>query len=145
MTRSAHTLSTLLEELKKSTPLFEVDQFFETIKSIYPTEVANKRHKNIILEGKEVTKPLAVSRKGKRNFRNDKSPFAEFFKDFQKGDFLKVVEVYEGYALCMNCSLKSSILEKYYNDEETRLIRIVTEDVINGTLKRVFRGVGKYI
>jgi hypothetical protein len=140
-----YTLGALLEELKEQTPKFEVGQFLEVQKSIYPTSKIFKEFKNILIEGGEYTLPLATSQKAKRQFKKDKSPFFNFSKDNTRGDFLEIIETDGSTAKCINRSLKDEIQQRYYINEDMKYIQITFEDVIDNTIKRVYRGIKKYI
>jgi len=140
-----YTLGTLLEELKKQTPKFEVGQFFEVQKSIYPSSSISKEDKNILIEGVILTIPMACSHKAKRQFEKDKSPFFNFAKDNTRGDFLEIIET-DGYsAKCINRSINEEIQKKYYINEKIKYITITFNDVLDNTVKRVYRGIKKYI
>lgn len=141
-----YTLYELLEEIKNQTPKLEKGQFFEVLKSIYPDSSINEDIKNFTFEnGKKATKPLACSSKAKKEFLKDNSPFYEFFKDNTRGDFLEIIET-DGYnAVCINRSLKDNIVNKYYGDDALRMIHIKFDDIVSGVVKRVYRGINKYI
>lgn len=141
-----YTLNQLLEEVRTQTPKFEVGQYFEVLKSIYPDVSIGEEIKNISTnDNKKATKPLACSSKAKREFKKDNTLFWEFFKDNTRGDFLEIVET-DGYtAICANKSIKQEILEEHYKDKSMRRIDIKFEDIMNGNVKRVYRGIKKYI
>jgi len=143
--KKTYTLQQLLEEIKEQTPRFEKGQFFEVQKSIYPNTDVSSDIKNVIIDESKMTLPLACSNKSKREFKRDKKVFYEFFKETTKGDFIEIVETDGFSAKCINRSLKEDALEKYYIDESIRYINIVFEDIINGNVKRVYRGIKKYI
>ena len=115
--RSAITLRNLLEEIRKDLPPFKVGTVFETIKSIYPASTIKRIDKNIFIEGVELTKPLAVSKKAKELFKKDKSVLVEFYIDFKKGDLLKIVEVVNGKAVCENMSIKKEYKNRFYKEQ----------------------------
>jgi len=140
-----YTLGSLLEELKEQTPKFEVGQFLEVQKSIYPTTKVFKEFKNILIEEKEYTLPLAASHKGKRQFKKDNSPFFNFSKDNTRGDFLEIIETDGNTAKCINRSLKEEIQQRYYINEDMKYIQITFDHVVDNTIKRVYRGIKKYI
>lgn len=140
--RCVITLRLLLEEIRRDLPPFKVGALFETMKSIYPPSTMKRASKNIVIEGVELTKPLAVSKKAKELFRKDKSVLVEFYTDFKKGDLLKVVSIVSGNAVCENISIKKEYKEKYYNEQ---YVEISLEDVISGNVKQVKRNVGKYL
>jgi len=134
--RSVLTLRNLLEELRKDLPPFKVGLIFETLKSIYPSTTMKRSEKNIILEGVEITKPLAVSKKAKELFKKDHSVLLDFYADFCKGDLLKIINVVDGNAICENISIKPIYKEKYYNKQ---YIIISYEDIVNGNVRQVKR------
>ena len=140
-----YTLGALLEELKEQTPKFEVGQFFEVQKSIYPSASIDKSNKNVLIEGQVLTLPMACSQKAKRQFKKDKSPFFNFSKDNTRGDFLEIIETDGHNALCVNRSINKEIQKKYYINEEIKYITISFDDVLDSTIKRVYRGIKKYI
>jgi hypothetical protein len=138
-----YTLYELLEEIKA--PKFEKGQFFEVLKSIYPNASINEEIKNIVINGNRITKPLACSSKAKKEFKKDKVVFGDFFKESTRGDFLEIIDTDGNKAICINRSLKEEVMKKYYNNESIKFITIQIEDVISGNIKRVYRGVDKYI
>ena len=140
-----YTLGRLLEELKVQPPKMEVGQFFEVLKSIYPSGDVLTESKNIVIEGKKLTLPLASSQKSKRQFEKDKSPFFNFSKDNTRGDFLEIVET-DGYtAKCINRSLNEEIQNKFYVNNDLQYIKITFDEVTENIVKRVYRGIKKYI
>ncbi len=143
--RAEHTIKSLLTELKANFPCFQKDQIFETLKSIYPDASVNKNNKTIFLNSRRFTKPLAVNRKDKAVMIKENNDMLFLFKDITKGYFLKVVCLDEENAKCINLSLKENIRDKYYNDKETKYIKITFEDVANGNLRLVKRKIDKYL
>lgn len=142
--RAAHTIKTLLEELKKSTPKFKTGQIFETLKSIYPSNKIPKKKRNIVFENISFTKPLASSGKDKRNYLKENSPIAKFFRNVTKGDFLEVVKINGYYAKCKNLSLTEEIRNKFYSNEDD-LVVINFSMIANGTIKQFKRKVDNYL
>lgn len=143
--RSVYTIQTLLEELKEKTPHFEINQIFETLKSIYPDSEISKENKNIVLNEKEFTKPLALNHKDKSFLLKEESPMISFFKNFSKGDFLKVVKIDGKKAKCINISIKEKVKKKYYNDNETKYINLSFSNIANGEVKLMKRKIDKYL
>jgi len=140
--RSVYTLRTLLEELKQKIPQFEKGQIFETIKSIYPSSEVSKEKKNIVLEGRTLTKPLALSRKDKSALIKEQSDLVGFFKNLSRGDFLMVTEIDGNNAKCINLSLNEETIGKYYKDEK---ITLALEDLANGTVRLYRRKISKFV
>jgi hypothetical protein len=142
--RSTYTINSLLTELKQKTP-FKEGMVFETLKSIYPKDDVPKDKKNIKIEEKTFTKPLALSRKDKGNAIKEHSSLVDFFKNVSRGDFLRVVKVDGQKVQCVNLSLKEEILKKYYSDDYTKQITLRLEDIANGTAKPFSRKLNKYL
>lgn len=134
--RTNTTLGKLLEDLKKDLPSLKVGMFFETLKSIYPTDDIAKNSKNIILEGEVFTKPLALSKKEKREMIRESSPISYFFNERSKGDFLRIMKKEDGIYYCKNVSFKKEILEEHYKNE---YIKITDKDIISDVVKPIIR------
>lgn len=142
--RSTYTIQQLLDEVKQTIPSFEEGQIFETLKSIYPSTKIPRFKRNITYKNISFTKPLASSRKAKENFIKEDSPVADFFKNTTKGDFLRVVSTDGKTAKCINLSLRDSIREDFYSNEEDYILIDYT-DIANGTVKQFKRkNVEKY-
>jgi hypothetical protein len=142
--RSTYTIRTLLEELKQKLPRFEKGQIFEILKSIYPDEKILKESRNIEFKGKIFTKPLALCRKDKMNLLKEGSDMVPFFKNYTRGDFVKVLETDSKTAICENLSINDKIRNRFYKDKDS-LITLTFEDVANGTIKLFRRKVDKYL
>jgi hypothetical protein len=132
------TLQDLLNEAKEKLPEFKEGQYFEALRAIYP----KNNDKNIEIDGRKATKPLAVDKKTKREFSKNDSPFKDFFKNKKRGDLLKIVEVDGEIAKCENISLNEEFKKKYY---ENHYIFISYKDLIEGTIKRVYKNIDKYV
>lgn len=143
--RTAYTIKTLLEELKKRFPCFKKDQIFETLKSIYPNDLIDRKNRIIKFNHKEFTKPLAVSSKDKAKMLKESNKMLVFFRNVSRGDFLKVIKTDGKTAKCVNVSLKESVKRKYYGDEQTRYLTINFDDMANGNIKLVKRKIDKYL
>ena len=144
--RSSYTITTLLEELKQKFPKFEINQIFETLKSIYPDSTISKKNKNIVLNENAFTKPLALNRKSKSFLIKQENKMISFFKNLSKGDFLKVIKVEKnGNAKCINLSLYENIRKQYYNDNETKYINLTFNDIANGNVRLMKRKIDKYL
>lgn len=145
MKKDVYTLNSLLEELKKETPKMNKGEYLEVLKSIYPSDNIGGSRKNIELpEGRKATLPMACSGKAKREFKKHNPHFFRMFKDNTRGDFLEIIET-DGYtSKCINRSIKDEYLKEYY-DEDMRIITIEFEDILNNSVKKVYRGIKKYI
>lgn len=137
MTRSNKTIGELLEEIRNSLPKFKKGLILETIVSIYPTNGEGKiSYGNI-----SFTKPMALSRKDKQKIVKENSPLKGFFREFTRGDFLKVIDVIDGKAVCLNVSIKKEIRDGFYKNE---YITIEQKDLIDGTVKPYRRKIEKF-
>lgn len=143
--RSAYTIHALLEELKEKVPHFEEGQVFETIKSIYPDSNISKKNKNISFQENEFTKPLALSHRDKNILLKENSPMVHFFRNFSRGDFLKVISVKNDTAKCINLTLTEKAKKIYYNDSETNYIGITFQDIATGNVRLTKRKIDKYL
>lgn len=139
------TLGQLLEEVKQNTPKIEVGQYFETLKTFFPSKELSEEAALISYKGKKATKPLATSLKNKKEYVKDNHPFKDFYKDYSKGDILEVVEIKDNKIKCVNQSIKDSIIKEHYNTPEMKYIYISFNDILNGNIKRVYRGIKKII
>jgi len=139
--KSTYTIQTLLDELKNGLPKFKVGMIFETIQSIFPGSNVNRDKKNVVINGRESTKPLACNRKDKENYVKENSHFANFFKERTRGDFLKVIAIENNVAFCENLSLKENIKESFYENE---LVPITYDDLLNGLVRLYRRKVERF-
>ena len=136
-----YTLETLLEEIKNEIAPLKEGMIFETMKSIYPSADVAKEIKNITYKGKSFTKPLANTRKAKKQFIKEGSPIADFINETTRGDFLKVISVDDGIAKCVNVSMTEAIIERFYKDE---FIDISIDSIVDGNIKQYRRKVDKF-
>ena len=111
------------------------------MKSIYPSADVDKNTKNITYKGKSFTKPLANTRKAKKQFIKEGSPIADFINEVTRGDFLKIVSVEDGIAKCVNTSMTEGIVEQFYKDET---IDINIDMIMDGFIKQYRRKVDKF-
>lgn len=143
--RSSYTISTLLEELKQKFPKFEKNQVFETLKSIYPDTTVSRKNKNITFNNKTFTKPLALNRKDKKMLLKEENEMISFFRNVNRGDFLKVIKIENNQAKCINLSLCENTRKKYYNDNETKYVILTFDDIASGNVRLMRRKINKYL
>lgn len=134
------TLEALLEEAKKEIGKVEKGQVYETLNSIYPGGDVLPSEKNVIINGVKMTLPLASSSKTKKEFRKKGDSFYDFFKEGIKGDYLLVEEISGDDIVCKNISITEGSMKDYYKYPSMKKIVISKEDIINGNVKRVYRG-----
>jgi len=134
-----YTLKQLLDEL--SIPEFKVGQIFETQITFFPDTKTPREKKNLTIKNITFTKPLASSKKDKKNYFKEQSPVKMFYNNKSRGDILEIVEVVDkDSAKCINISLKEDIRDKYYKDE---FIIIDKKMLIEGYIKNIQRNVNK--
>ena len=128
----------LLEELKEFT--FKEGQVYEVLRPIYP-----KEPKINVIKYKSMyfTKPLGVDKKTKKNILKEGDDIKDFFKDFSRGDLIKINKIDSNgkIAECENMTLKENIKEQYYKDG----FIIENSYLTDGSLKLIKRGAKKLI
>lgn len=127
---SRNSISKILNRLENQMPLVEEGDIIETIKTIYPSLNSSKEKRNVILEGVEMTMPLASSRETKILLKKENSKLLKVFKDIDRGDILIVKEINPNKIVVENCSLK----EEYKKDFEIEKL-----DIIKGNFNVVKR------
>jgi len=141
MNNAKITLKNLLKEMSENIPIIKEGDIIETIKTLYPSSNISKKEKNIIIEGIEMTKPLATSKRTKKVFIKEKSPLLEMFNELTRGDLLKVEKIIDNKIFCENISIKENFKN---NIIDTKLV-INKLDILRGDYKLVQRGKGKII
>lgn len=141
MNNAKITLKKLLKEMSENIPIIKEGDIIETIKTLYPSSNISKKEKNIIIEGIEMTKPLATSKRTKKVFIKEKSPLLEMFNELTRGDLLKVVKIIDNKIFCENISIKENFKN---NIIDTKLV-INKLDILRGDYKLVQRGKSKII
>lgn len=99
------TLSKILKRLQQEIPEAEKGDLLETQKTIYPSGKIPREDKNIIIDCTEVTPPLACSKEWKKSLLKEKAALCQIYKDFDRGDILKIKEVEKGYLVVENISI----------------------------------------
>ena len=136
MNQAATTLEKLLNEMSENIPIIKDGDIFETIKTLYPNHNIPKNEKNIMIEGVEMTYPIATSKKTKKVFIKEKSPLLEMFNELTRGDLLKVVSISKNKIICENISVKKEI----QGNNIKNIIVIDKLDILRGDYKLVQRG-----
>ena len=103
---SRNSISKILNRLENEMPMVEEGDIIETIKTIYPSLKIPKKERNIVLEGVEMTMPLASSRESKMLLNKENSKLLNIFRDIDRGDILIVKEIHPNKIVVENCSLK---------------------------------------
>lgn len=127
---SRNSISKILNRLENEMPLVEEGDIIETIKTIYPSSKIPKEERNIILEGIEMTMPMASSKESKLLLEREKSKLLEVYKDIDRGDILIVKKIHPNKIIVENCSVK----DEYKKDFEIEKL-----DIIKGNFNVVKR------
>lgn len=136
MKQSYITLEKLLNEMSENIPLIKEGDIFETIKTLYPSYVISKKDKNIIIEGIEMTYPIASSKKTKKTFIREKSPLLEIYNELSRGDLLIVKSITNNRIICENISVREKVGDTKINNT----FCITKLDILQGNYKLVQRG-----
>ena len=99
------TLRKILKRLSKEIPIVEDGDLLESFKTIFPEASIKREDKNIIVEGIEMTAPLACNKEWKAMMLKDKSIICEIFRDFERGDILKVKRIDKNDVFVENISI----------------------------------------
>lgn len=110
------TINEILARLSKEVPLAEVGDILETQKTIFPSGSELREDKNIIINSKEITPPLACSKKWKKLLLKEKSDLCEIYKDFDRGDLLKIKQVLPGKIIVENLSIDDEFRKDFEVD-----------------------------
>jgi len=111
------TINKILRRLEKELPLAEEGDLLETQKTLYPSGSTSREEKNIIINSTEVTPPLACSLEWKKFFLKEKAPLCQIYKDFNKGDILKVKKVEKSYLIVENLSIDDEFRKEFKLDK----------------------------
>lgn len=117
-----NSISKILNRLENQMPLAEVGDLVETVKTFYPSYKILKEEKNIIIDGLEMTPPLAASREMKNMLKKDKSSLLKIYKDINRGDLLNIVEVFDNKIVVENLSIKEEY-KKRFEIEKLELVK----------------------
>lgn len=139
------TLESILIETRNSILLKE-GQVYETMVSIYPSEDISPSSKNVDINGKKVTLPLAVSSKDKKRFNKKESSLKNFYNECLRGDYLLIKEVGKNNSfICENISLPIHKNNIVCENSNSKRISLTKDDITSGKIKRVYRGFKPYL
>lgn len=111
------TLRKILKRLSKEIPIVEDGDLLETFKTIFPEASIKREDKNIIVEGIEMTAPLACNKEWKAMMLKDKSIICEIFRDFERGDILKVKRIDKNDVFVENISIEEEFRKEFCIDK----------------------------
>lgn len=111
------TLRKILKRLSKEIPIVEDGDLLESFKTIFPEASIKREDKNIIVEGIEMTAPLACNKEWKAMMLKDKSIICEIFRDFERGDILKVKRINKNDVFVENISIEEEFRKEFCIDK----------------------------
>lgn len=111
------TINKILQRLSKELPIAEEGDLLETQKTLYPAGNLLREDKNIIINSTEVTPPLACSKEWKKLLEKEKAPLCQIYKDFTRGDILKVKKIEDGYLIVENLSIDEEFKKEFKIDK----------------------------
>lgn len=115
--RYEKTINKILERLSKETPIAEVGDILETNKTIFPEASLPREEKNIILESVELTPPLACSKEWKTMFLKEKAILCQMFRDFDRGDILRIKRIEGPSVIVENLSIEEEFRHEFKIDK----------------------------
>lgn len=111
------TINKILQRLSKELPIAEEGDLLETQKTLYPAGNLPREDKNIIIDSMEITPPLACSKEWKKLLEKEKAPLCQIYKDFTRGDILKVKKIEDGYLIVENLSIDEEFKKEFKIDK----------------------------
>ncbi len=117
-----NSISKILNRLENQMPLAEAGDLVETSKTFYPSYKMLKKTKNVIIDGVEMTAPLAASRETKVMLKKDKSPLLKIYKDINRGDLLYIIETSDNKIIVENLSIEEEF-RKPFEIEKLEIVK----------------------
>lgn len=117
-----NSISKILNRLENQMPLAEAGDLIETSKTFYPSYKTLKETKNVIIDGVEMTAPLAASRETKVMLKKDKSPLLKIYKDINRGDLLYIIEASDNKIIVENLSVEEEF-RKPFEIEKLEIVK----------------------
>lgn len=111
--RYEKTINRILERLSKEVPNPEVGDILETNKTIFPEANVPREEKNIIIDSIELTPPLACSKEWKTLFLKEKAILCQIFRDFDRGDILRIKEINGSKIIVENLSIEEEFRKEF--------------------------------
>lgn len=110
------TINKILSRLSNDILIIEAGDILETQKTIFPKYSQKREEKNIIIESTEVTPPLACSKEWKKLMLKEKAILCQIYKDFERGDILKVKGIKGSKILVENLSIDKEFRREFEID-----------------------------
>ena len=110
---SRNTINSILKRLEtEMVPAISEQDIIETISTLYPASDHLKEN-NIVINETVMTTPLATSQEIKSLLQKDNSPMLEIYKELERGDVLKVLEINNSEIMVENLSIKEEYRKGY--------------------------------
>lgn len=110
------TINKILSRLSNEMLIIEAGDILETQKTIFPKCSQKREEKNIIIESTEVTPPLACSKEWKKLMLKEKAILCQIYKDFERGDILKVKNINGSKIVVENLSIDKEFRREFEID-----------------------------
>lgn len=110
------TINKILSRLSNEMLIIEIGDILETQKTIFPKYSQKREEKNIIIESTEVTPPLACSKEWKKLMLREKAILCQIYKDFERGDILKVKNINGSKIVVENLSIDKEFRKEFEID-----------------------------
>jgi hypothetical protein len=111
------TIKKILTKLSQNVPIAEIGDILETQKTIFPEASIPREDKNIIIDGMEVTMPLACSRLWKSMLLKEESNLCQIYKEFDRGDILRIKKVLKAEVIVENLSIEEEFRRDFKIDK----------------------------
>lgn len=111
------TIKKILTKLSQNVPIAEIGDILETQKTIFPEASIPREDKNIIIDGMEVTMPLACSRLWKSMLLKEESNLCQIYKEFDRGDILRIKKVLKAEVVVENLSIEEEFRRDFKIDK----------------------------
>lgn len=111
------TINAILQKLSKDIPIAEVGDILETHRTLYPNPNESREDKNIVINCTEITPPLACSKEWKKAMLRDKAVLCEIYKDFNRGDILKIKKINGSKIVVENISIDEEFRREFEIDK----------------------------
>ena len=125
---SENTIKKIMNKMLKDIDIIKEGDYIETFQTIYSQD----RAKDIKLDGKNLTIPLACTKEWKKAFLKQKSPLCAIYKDLIRGDILVVKKVLPN-------SLKIVVENLSIKEEYRKEFTISKEDIVKKNFSLVKR------
>lgn len=111
------TINQILQRLSKEIPIAEEGDILETNKTIFPDTSLPREDRNIIVDSLEITPPLACSKEWKTMLLKDKARLCQIYKDFNRGDILKIKRIEGTKVFVENLSIEEEFRKEFEIDK----------------------------